>query len=77
MAANATLHLTSIARNAQALLATVGGNVAQFMSPVTSALSKAGSAVSAFAAPIASKLGGVGSAIAGVLGPALRLRSCF
>lgn len=71
MAATATLHLTSIARNAQGVLATVGGNVAQFMSPVTSALSKAGSAVSAFAAPIASKLGGVGSAIAGVLGPAL------
>ena len=67
----ATLHLTSIARNAQGVLATVGGNVAQFMSPVTSALSKAGSAVSAFAAPIAAKLGGVGNAIAGVLGPAL------
>lgn len=71
MAATATLHLTSIARNAQGVLATVGGNVAQFMSPVTSALSKAGSAVSAFAAPIAAKLGGVGNAIAGVLGPAL------
>ena len=67
MAATATLHLTSIARNAQGVLATVGGNVAQFMSPVTSALSKAGSAVSAFAAPIAAKLGGGGSAIAGVL----------
>ena len=71
MAATATLHLTSIARNAQGVLATVGGNVAQFMSPVTSALSKTGSAVSAFAAPIAAKLGGVSNAIAGVFGPAL------